>query len=266
MRTMTTAVSEQERPDQPSWHAISAERCLDLAAAHPEGLTEEEAERRLRRYGPNRLPSRRRPSLGLLFLRQFRSPLIYLLLIAGAFSLAIGHNLDAGFIAAVLTLNAAVGTVQERRADTSMAALDRLIRHVARVRRNGQVRETEASEIVPGDIVEIESGMAVPADLRLISSSGLSADESTLTGESLPTRKNAAVAVGQNAVLAERPTMLHAGTNVPEGRGTGVVVATGLSTALGRIQASLTSSAAPPRRSCSGSSAFPARSRLWRSG
>ncbi|MGZ8348051.1 MAG: HAD-IC family P-type ATPase, partial [Allosphingosinicella sp.] len=154
--------------------------------------------------------------------------------------------LDAAFIAVVLLLNAAVGTVQEHRAASSMAALDSLIQHKARVRRDGHVHEADAGDLVPGDIVEMESGMAVPADLRLLSSRALFADESMLSGESLAVRKEAEAEVDRSAMLADRPTMLHAGTLVAEGRGSGVAVATGAQTELGLIQASLGASLATP--------------------
>jgi calcium-translocating P-type ATPase len=221
-------------------------KCLELLGSSTSGLSAAEAGHRLARYGPNSLPRRRRLSLGALFLRQFRSPLIYLLLAATLISLALGHLTDAGFIAIVLVLNAIVGTVQERRAETSMDALGGLIRHRARVRRDDLVHEVEAAEVVPGDIVEMESGMAVPADLRLLSSNGLLADESMLSGESLPAAKIAGTRLTAATVLADRATMLHAGSTISEGRATGVVVATGFRTELGLIQASLDQSAAEP--------------------
>lgn len=238
---------ERQTSDQPPWHAIPANRCLDLVGSSRDGLSEAEAQKRFRNDGPNELPGRKPPTIAHLFLRQFRSPLIYLLLAATLISLVGGHNLDAAFIGVVLTLNAIVGTFQERRADASMATLDKLIRHAARARRDGQVREIEACELVVGDVVEFESGMAVPADIRLLVSNGLFADESALSGESLPVLKDAARQADHSASLADRPTMLHAGTVIAEGRGTGLVVATAFATALGSIQASLASSpAAPP--------------------
>lgn len=235
-----------EGEDQLRWHGIPVQRSLDLLASSPSGLTQEEAERRQRIHGLNQLPQARGPSFVRLFLRQFRSPLIYLLLAATGISLALGHLTDAGFIAVVLILNAVIGTVQERRAEASMSALATLIRHSARVRRDGAVREVDAAEVVPGDVAELESGMAVPADIRLLSSSGLLADESLLSGESMPAAKDAGAIVDVSASLADRPTMLHAGTTISEGRGTGCVVATGLTTELGRIQASLNRSASAP--------------------
>ena len=243
------------RPDAPSsagtrpetsWHLLSPEQSLSLAGTTSAGLASSEAEARLARYGRNELPGRKPPGLPLLFLRQFKSPLIYLLLAASVVSFAVGEASDSGFIAAVLLINAIIGTIQEHRAEAGTAALQKLIRHTARARRDGGTALVEAGDLVPGDIVELESGMAVPADIRLIASRQLLADESTFSGESLPVAKDAAADVAEGAGLGDRPTMLHAGTSVTEGRGVGVVVATGTATALGGIQSSLLESAAPP--------------------
>ena len=237
---------QQSLTSEPAWHAEPLAKCLELLGSSEDGLSTVEAGNRLSLYGANSLPTRKRHSLGNLFFRQFKSPLIYLLLAATLVSLTVGHPTDAGFIAIVLAVNAIVGTVQERRAEASMDALGRLIRHSARVRRDGLVQEIEAAQIVPGDIVEVESGMAVPADVRLLASKGLFADESLLSGESLPAKKDAHAAIDAFAGLADRATMLHAGSTVAEGRGTGVVVATALHSQLGRIQESLDQSAAEP--------------------
>lgn len=242
-------MNKAHQPDElneAAWHALAPEVCLERLGASANGLSSAESRLRLARFGPNSLPRRKKLSLGRLFLRQFRSPLIYLLLAATLVSIALGHVTDAGFIAVVLALNALVGTVQEHRAAVSMDALGRLIRLRARVRRDGLVHEVEAGEVVPGDIVEMESGMAVPADVRLLSSHGLLADESLLSGESLPAAKDAGARLGADAGLADRATMLHAGSTISQGRGIGVVVATGLRTELGRIQASLDQAAAEP--------------------
>ena len=229
-----------------SWHLLSPEECLRLTGTNAAGLTSSEAKARLARFGRNELPGRIRRGLTLLFLRQFKSPLIYLLLAAAVVSFAVGEASDAGFIAAVLLINAIIGTVQEHRAEAGTAALQKLIRHMARARRDGRTVRVEASDLAPGDIVELESGMAVPADIRLITNQQLLADESTFSGESLPVAKDAAAEIAEGAGLGDRPTMLHAGTSVTQGRAAGVVVATGMATALGRIQSSLLASAAPP--------------------
>lgn len=229
------------------WHTLTAEQCLRRLRATEAGLDSPEAGRRLGRDGPNHIPSTRSAGLPLLFARQSRSPLIYLLLAAVIVSLALGHGADALFIAAVLLINAMIGSIQEHRAETSMAALRRLIRQSARVRRDGTAALVDARELVVGDIVEIESGMAVAADLRLLWTSGLRANESTLSGESLAVSKDAGATVRGDAGLGDRPNMLHAGTTIEEGRAVGLVVATGLATALGEISRSLRSApAAPP--------------------
>lgn len=181
----------------------------------------------------------------MLFLRQLRSPLIYLLLIAALVSFVVKEQLNSFFILAVLLINALVGAFQERRAETSMAELQKLIRQVARARRDRHLVEIDAADLVPGDIIALESGMGVPADARLLSSSGLSADESSLTGESMPVGKDAGQLVDNSAGLADRPNMVFAGTIIAEGRGSAVVVATGSATALGSIDASLRNAAAP---------------------
>jgi Ca2+-transporting ATPase len=232
--------------DAPAWHAMAPEKCLERLGSSGIGLSAAEAARRLALYGANSLPRHKRPSPVFLFLRQFRSPLIYLLLAATLVSIVLGHLTDAGFIAVVLMLNALVGTVQEHRAAASMDALGRLIRLRARVRRDGVAQEVEAAELVPGDLVELESGMAVPADLRLLSATGLMADESLLSGESLAVAKDAGARIAEAAGLADRATMLHAGSTVSQGRATGIAVETGLGTELGRIQRSLDGSSAQP--------------------
>jgi calcium-translocating P-type ATPase len=228
------------------WHSAPVQLCLETLQTSSAGLGADEAASRLERLGPNEFPNAGRLSLLTSFLRQFRSPLIYLLLAAALVSLILGHGTDAGFIGAVLIVNAIVGTIQEHRADTSMAALQELIRQTAHVRRDDMVGVVDARELVVGDIVEVESGMTVAADLRLVFDSGLFADESTLSGESLPVAKAHAAIVAAASGLGDRSTMLHAGTLIAQGRGAGVVVATGSATQLGKIDTSLRSSTATP--------------------
>lgn len=229
-----------------TWHALTIERCLATAGSRPEGLDAAQAEARLRRTGPNVLPQPAAVSFGRLFARQFVNPLIYLLLAAGLVALLVGDRIDAAFILGVLFINAIVGAVQEKKADSSAAALRKLIRNTARVRRDGHLTEITAERLVPGDVVEVEGGMNVPADLRLISALDLAADESLLTGESEPVGKDAAAAIAVDTPVADRVTMLHAGTVVARGRAHGLVVATGAQTALGTIAGSLSHAADAP--------------------
>lgn len=230
------------------WHATDIATCLAALGTSADGLDEAEVRSRQARYGPNILPHKARPGFLHLFVRQFRSPLIYLLLAAAIVSAALGAWIDAGFILVVLLLNAIIGTVQEGRAGASAEALRSMIRQMARVRRAGAVHEMAAEALVPGDIIEVESGMRLSADARLLDATGLRVEEAALTGESLPVAKDPVAVVPAAAGLGDRVTMLHAGTTVVEGRGTALVVATGANTALGRIAGALDAAqdTAPP--------------------
>jgi magnesium-transporting ATPase (P-type) len=192
---------------------------------------------RLEQYGRNTLPQARLPGIVTVFLRQFASPLIYVLVAAALLSLMIKEWSDAGFISAVLFINAVIGTIQEYSAQRAAAALQELVRTRCRVLREGDSDEINAEELVPGDIVLLESGDKVPADLRLIASHGLEVDESLLTGESLPVLKDGAIVLAADVALGDRVNMLFTGTLVGRGRARGVVVGTALNTALGRIAA-----------------------------
>jgi Ca2+-transporting ATPase len=200
-----------------------------------EGLTSQEAARRLAETGPNRLPAPRAPGLVLIFLRQFLSPFIYILLIAAVVSLAVGQVPSAVFVLIVLVLNAAIGTAQEFSAQKSASALRNMVRGAAHVIRDGMAQRIDIEQIVPGDAVLLYSGDKVPADLRLTSTQSLAIDESMLTGESLAVTKNAEIAVAEDAPMSERFDRCFAGSIVTHGRGKGVVMATGLSTQIGRI-------------------------------
>jgi magnesium-transporting ATPase (P-type) len=215
-------------------HGLPAPEVLRLLGTPPGGLDPGEAEARLGRFGRNALPRGRPPSIAAVLLRQFASPLIYVLLVAAAVSLAIGHATDAAFIFAVLSLNAAIGTVQEHAAERSADALRALVVARARVVRGGLDQELDAELLVPGDLVRVEGGLRVPADLRIVAATGLEADESMLTGESIPVAKRTEP-VAEAAQVADRASMLFAGTLATRGRATGAVVATGLRTELGRI-------------------------------
>ena len=229
--------TEETSDSQPalSWHALdlpSLERALD---ATPDGLSGPEAAARLARVGPNVLPHAPPPAWWRIALRQFRSPLIYILGVAAVVSVAIGEPIDAAFIAAVLALNALIGGYQEWRAEKSTQALQQLLQIRAAVMRDAEVREIEAEGVVPGDAVWLESGNRVPADLRLVSAHGLEIDESLLTGESLAVSKNPAWTGDAPTPVGDRLNMAFAGSIVVRGRAQGIVVATGAATHVGQL-------------------------------
>ena len=205
------------------------------------GLDDLEAERRLAIAGPNRLRETSQSGPLRIFLRQFTSPLIYLLMGAGLLSLLIGDRWDAIFIFGVLTTNAIISSYQEYKADASARALRMLVPQIARVRRAGIAREIASADLVPGDIVELESGMSVTADVRLLSTLDLRMDESLLTGESNFVLKDADRKTSADTPPGDRFNMAHAGTTAVEGRGLGVAVATGSKTLLGEIGNTLSS-------------------------
>ncbi len=207
--------------------------------SNPDGLSRPEVAERLKSYGPNSLPKTRLSGVATYFVRQFLSPLIYILLLAAAVSLMLGEWQDSIFIFAVLIINATIGTVQEYSAERSAEALRSLVRTRARVIRDGEEFEVDAEELVPGDVVLLESGGKVPADVRLIFAHGLEVDESLLTGESLPNAKDPALIFDSLTPLGDRENMAFAGTLVTSGRARGAVVATGTSTEVGGLAASL---------------------------
>ena len=220
-------------------HAMGADAVLAALASAPCGLGGAEAAARLAQFGRNALPRAVPPGIAAIFLRQFASPLMYVLLAAALVSAALGEWSDAAFILAAVLINAVVGAYQEHSAERTAEALRSLVTPRALVERDGAVRELDAAELVPGDLVLLESGSKVPADLRLVSAFNASADESLLTGESLPVPKDAARLLPRDAALADHANMAYAGTLFTTGRARGVVVATGLDTALGRIAASV---------------------------
>jgi len=200
------------------------------------GLSGAEVRRRLAIYGPNLLKQAKPQSIWLIFADQFRSLVVWLLLAAGALAFWFSEWTEGVAILVVIAINTAIGFTAEIKAIRSMEALRRMARVSTRVLRNGRIREVPAQELVPGDIVLLEAGDVVTADLRIVASSGLCADESTLTGESLPVDKSADL-LPDETPLIERHNMLFKGTATTRGTATGVVVATGMATELGRISA-----------------------------
>ena len=218
-------------------YSLSIEDVLELLQSSLHGVSQNETVIRLERYGRNTLPKAKLPGLGAVFLSQFKSPLIYVLLAAAVLSVAIKEWSDAGFIFAVLIINAIIGSIQEYSAQRTAVALQALVSTRCRVLRSGESYEIDAEELVPGDVVLLESGDRVPADLRLLLSHDLEVDESLLTGESLPVLKDSSVVLAEDTVLGDRVNMLYTGTLLSRGRARGVTVNTALDTVLGSIAA-----------------------------
>ena len=223
-----------ERLDRP-WQ-VSPDQVLSALNSGRDGLHPDEAEQRLEAKGPNRLREIEHRGIVELLWEQLKSLVVLLLVVAMGVSFLFGQTIEGLAIAAVLAINTAIGFFTEWRAVRSMEALQKLGEVTARVRRNGETQVISAEEVVPGDVVLLESGDLIPADLRLLEGDQLQVDESALTGESVPVPKNADP-MAADTPLAERSCMAYKGTAVAEGRAAGVVVATGMETELGAISA-----------------------------
>jgi len=220
------------------WYNLNPDETLRLLNSQRHGLSEEEAKARLEQYGPNELRRKKKTSPVVAFFKQFLSPLIYILIAAVTISILTQHYLDAWVILGILLANAAIGFIQETRAERAMEALMQMAAPKAKVRRNGIVKQIPAREVVPGDILLLEIGDKVSAGARLIESSNLKVDEAILTGESMPVEKHTMPLDGDVA-LADRKNMVHMNTIVNYGRATAVVVNTGMSTEIGKIAGAL---------------------------
>jgi len=217
-----------------AWHALPAADIFTALETRPEGLTAPEAALRKERFGPNRLAEAKPESEILRFLRQFNNVLIYVMIVGAILAASIGHFTDAAVIIVVVFVNAIIGYVQEGKTEQALNAIRKMIDPHATVIRAGKRTVIAAENIVPGDLVILEPGDRVPADLRLVRARNLRVDEAVLTGESVPVDKDVAAAA-QDAALGDRNSMTFSGTFVAAGNGTGIVVATGASTELGRI-------------------------------
>lgn len=230
---------------EPAPHNVSGEATLATFNSSVHGLSHKEAEARLEQYGPNRLPQAKVPGLAIVFFRQFINPLIYVLIAAAVLSILIDEWSDAGFISLVLLINAVIGTAQEHSAQRAATALQEMASTRCRVLREGDSDEIDAEALVLGDIVMLESGDKIPADIRLLSSQDLEVDESLLTGESQVVLKDADVLLAADIALGDRINMLFTGTLIGRGRARGVVVTTALDTELGSIAADVLFKPAP---------------------
>jgi len=230
------------------WHAVSAEDVYRRLETHRGGLSHEEVKARQETFGENTLPEGKRDGILAVYLRQFTSPLIYLLLAAAVVSLAIGEWTDSLFIFVVLQINAIIGTIQEWKAETSAQSLKQLIQNWVVVERDGMRDQIDSGDLVPGDVVHLESGAKVPADMRLVSCTELKVDESLLTGESMSANKDCNTILPDQTVVGDRRNMAFAGSTVLSGRAVGIVTQTAIHTEVGRIAQALvsTESTKPP--------------------
>jgi Ca2+-transporting ATPase len=227
----------------PPWHSLSYEQALtDLQSDSHQGLATAEVQARLAKYGRNELREQPRTSFIVRLLNQFKSVVVLLLVAAAVISIGIGvatHSseemYEAGAIVLIVVLNAALGVIQEGRAEEALAALKKMSAPEAHLVREGHVVTVASTEVVPGDIVLLEAGNYVPADLRLIDTFNLQIDEASLTGESVPVSKDANRKIAVDAVLGDHKTMAYKSTIATYGRGKGIVVATGMQTEIGKI-------------------------------
>ncbi|MDG5816611.1 cation-transporting P-type ATPase [Chitinispirillales bacterium ANBcel5] len=219
-------------------YAYSPEKVLASLGTSQKGLKELEAEARLSKYGPNRLPQKKDLHPFLKFLKHFNNILIYVLLVAAVITALLDHWVDTWIILAVVIINSAIGFLQEGKAEKALEAVKKMLSMYAHVKRDGAYHEVAGEVLVPGDIIKLKSGDKVPADVRLLDVKSLRVNEASLTGESEEVEKNTE-ALDENTPLGDRFSMAYSGTIVSSGQGTGVVCATGSSTELGKINTML---------------------------
>ena len=200
------------------------------------GLSSEEAKMRLEKIGENKLISKKKESLFILFLSQLNDVMIYILILASIISAIMGEISDSIIIIIVILINAIIGVVQEYKAEKALESLKKLSTPKAIVKRDGIILEISSKEVVPGDIIIIDAGRYIPADIRLIESANLKIDESAFTGESVPSEKNANIILDDDSLpIGDRINMAFMSTLSTYGRGYGIVVATGMNTEIGKI-------------------------------
>lgn len=217
------------------WYKSGVAEVLSGVSSHESGLSSSEAVDRIKKYGENRLPEGKIDNLLTIFLRQFSSPLVYVLFFAAVAVFFMGDGLDSLIIAIVLVFNAIVGAFQEGKAQNTLLALKKFTETPATILRDGKEVIVSGVEVVPGDIVVLQEGEKVPADARVILENNLKIDEASLTGESEPVTKTHKPIISENIPISDQKNMVFKGTNVLAGNGVAVVVATGVSTEIGRI-------------------------------
>ncbi len=231
-----------------AWHTLEGAVLLEALDTPSAGLSTTEAARRLDEFGPNELRAAPPPRPMILFLRQFKSPIITVLAVVALVSLLLGEAVDAAVILGIVLLNSSIGFVQELRAQQAIQALVQMTSPHATVLRDGDEVEIPAREVVPGDLLRLSAGDRTAADGRILHASDLEIDESSLTGESVPSRKQAAPMAEPSLPLADRRNMVFMNTSVTRGRGLALVVATGMATEMGKIAGSLACPTEDPLR------------------
>lgn len=232
---MNSDAAKRKSQESTAYHTLDSEEVLKLLESRKEGLSTEQAVQRLERYGKNVLQEAKPKTLLAKFIEQFKNVMIFILLAAAVLSGILGEWTDTVIILLVVILNAVLGVIQENKAEQALEALKSMSSPQARVRRGGQVTEIKSEELVPGDLVLLEAGNVVPADVRLLEAASLKTEEAALTGESLPSEKQAGVLEGSDLVIGDRTNMAYMSSSVTYGRGVGVVTATGMDTEVGRI-------------------------------
>lgn len=221
-----------------NWHTLESDAVLDHVSSSTEGLSQQQVENRLQQFGPNRLRPARKEGPIIRFIKQFHNVLIYVLLGACFVTALLGHWVDSGVILGVVVINAIIGFIQEGKAEKALDAIRNMLSHYAMVKRDGKFISLPTENLVPGDVVLLQSGDKVPADLRLFKLRDLRIEESMLTGESVPVEKSIQP-VSENAMIGDRKCLAYSGTLVTYGQAQGVVIATGDHTEIGRISGML---------------------------
>ena len=224
-----------ENHEQMPWHSKTIKEALEEFNSSNDGLSDTEAAERLKNNGFNELRKKPRKTIVQMLLAQIIDPMVLILIGASIFSIILKQLTEGAVILFIVVLNAIIGVVQEKKAESSIEALKNMSAPTARVLRNGEESVVPARELVVGDIVIIDDGSMIPADMRLISSSNLKVQESSLTGESVPSEKDSDDILNNDTLLGDRSNMVYTSLIVTYGRGIGVVVATGMDTEVGNI-------------------------------
>lgn len=219
-----------------NWHSFGVNEIFELLSTGEKGISQEEAEKRIKRWGLNKIPEKNGERIINILLRQFSNPLIYILIIAGAVSLLLKDIVDSLIIFGAVVLNAAIGFFQELKVSNILRELRKLVSFSVRVSRGGKIKQIDSKEVTAGDIIILRQGDRIPADARIISATGFKTNESTLTGESMPVEKET-FSLAEDTPVADRKNMVFMGTFAEEGVGRAVVTNTGINTELGKIAA-----------------------------